>query len=237
MSLAVVILSKTLTNFLPCATAIRRHEPLIPIILIDDGHLSPHVNGTADAMVQGIKPFVFARNANIGIELAFKLADCTGAILCNDDAILETPAGFSKLALAASERPDYGIISATTNLAGNARQFPSLGGSQRRALLRGHPPLQRVDLLRHEPDTLAFVCIYIPRITWDRVGPLDERFITYGWEDNDYCRRVKVAGLKLGIYDGCFVDHKRLPSSFRGHGITPDLSKGKAIYLKKWGSM
>ena len=35
------------------------------------------------------------------------------------------------------------------------------------------------------------------------------------YEDNDYCRRIHLAGLKIGIHDGAFVDHSRLQPSFR----------------------
>jgi hypothetical protein len=40
-----------------------------------------------------------------------------------------------------------------------------------------------------------------PRRTVERVDLLDARFTSYGWEDNDYCRRVRMDGLQIGIFD------------------------------------
>jgi GT2 family glycosyltransferase len=84
---------------------------------------------------------------------------------------------------------------------------------------------------------LAFVCVYIPKVVYDRVGPLDERFIGYGFEDNDYCTRVLQAGLQLGIWDGCIVEHGgELSSTFR---TRPDIHmlfrQNELIFRSKWG--
>src|SRR5439155_21707726 len=164
------------------------------IILVDDGaraaaeELLPGVR-----WVEGVKPFIFARNANLGIEAAGG-----DVILLNDDALLFTPRGFSSLAKIGRASPEFAVISAATNIAGNPAQKPSGAG------------------LREERH-VAFVCVWIARRSWERIGPLDERYcLDYGVEDRDYCHRVNEAGLKVGIYDCCFVDHACLHSSFRG---------------------
>ena len=86
---------------------------------------------------------------------------------------------------------------------------------------------------------VCFVCVYIPRSTIDSVGLLDERFVGYGLDDDDYSLRVRDAGLKIGIFDRCFVDHGSLTSSYRG----PDNNRGKGgdyrpnmkLFIEKWG--
>lgn len=40
----------------------------------------------------------------------------------------------------------------------------------------------------------------------------------YGGEDRDYCYRARKAGLNVGVYDGCVVDHEKLQSTFRPDG-------------------
>jgi GT2 family glycosyltransferase len=63
---------------------------------------------------------------------------------------------------------------------------------------------------------MAFVCLLIPRRTIDRVGLLDERYCPdYGVEVLDYCESCSRGGLKVGVFDGCCVDHGSLTSSFR----------------------
>lgn len=222
--LSVIIPSKTLSNVLPCMEAVRRHEPEANIIVVDDGidrrEWMPFVN----MVVNGEKPFAFPRNCNIGI----RAASDHDVVLLNDDAILETPGGFSLLQSECEAHPEFGLISATTNVAGNPAQFRQNVG------------------LREEPRTVAFVCVFIPRRTFDVVGLMDERFgglttdgkIIYGYCDNDMCRRVRNAGLKIGIHDGCFVDHSKLQSSFRGlPRSSADISISGAIYRQKWGDL
>jgi GT2 family glycosyltransferase len=196
----VVILSARAENLVPCVRALLRHEPALhpaDIIVVDDGakqdaaQLLPSVT-----WVSGEKPFVFAQNANIGIRSA---ADAD-VLLLNDDAQLVTPGGISRMAALVSGRADTGLCSAAVSgVIGNARQRPmgTLG-------------------LRLEADALAFVAVFIPRHVYERLGPFDERFVGYGWEDNDYCDRARAAGFACAVADECVVDHSgELPSTFR----------------------
>lgn len=218
MNLTVIIPSKTAANFLPCAEAVRRHEPEATIRLIDDGiDLSwlPRPDLMPCYGHKGEKPFIFARNCNKGILEAGR----DDVVILNDDAILETPGGFTLLQKAAEANPEYGIIAATTNNVGNRNQYPKGKG------------------LRQDPTMVCFVCVLIPRTTIDRVGLLDERYcLDYGCEDNDYCETIRRAGLKIGIHDGCYVDHGSLTSSFRGDPKrSASYAKNHELFKKKWG--
>lgn len=201
MPLSVVILSKTWSNLLPCVQAIRRLDPELRICVVDDG-LPPNIELSPPSFkTPGAKPFVFARNANLGIEACGD----DDIVLLNDDAILRTAKGFSRLhtdwSLSASH---FGLVSSSLNfppgLCGNEEQLPV------------HPDFP---LFRKASRPLSFVAVLIPRATFDAVGPLDERFVHYGFEDNDYCDRVRRAGYRIAVYDGCFVDHSTLRSTFR----------------------
>lgn len=225
--LSVVIPSKSVTNLSACVKAVRQHEPDVRIIVVDDGldHSLIHWGiGTSDPFcVAGVKPFVFARNCNIGITAA----GGDDVILLNDDALLETSGGFRAMQEDALVT-EYGLISATTNVAGNT--FQHRVGTKGTRILGGKTP-------GNSFPTVAFVCALIPRRTIKLIGWLDERFNAYGWEDNDYCRRIHEAGLSIGVCDGCFVDHSKVKSSFRGGpNIAGDIQKGRQIYLEKWGS-
>jgi GT2 family glycosyltransferase len=170
-------------------------------------------------VVPGVKPFIYARNCNLGITRAFEDPECDGVVLLNDDALLQTPGGFSRMAAQAKERPEVGILSATCNRIGNPNQRPN-----------------QYPTFRYDPRVLAFVCIYIPRWVIGKLGMLDERFTAYGCEDCDYCKRVLDAGLKLGITEECFVDHVSLPSSFRAaRNHQEQMMLGRQIYFEKWG--
>jgi GT2 family glycosyltransferase len=225
MSLSVIIPSKTASNLIPCMEALRENEPAVRIIVVDDGldleflPLHPYIRvdmvESPTSFLPGIKPFIYARNCNLGIQAAGD----DDVILLNDDALLQTPGGFTAMQRAAEEHPELGIIGAVTNIVGNQNQMPQAIG------------------LREDPRMVCFVCVFIPRRTIDLVGLLDEEFTGYGFEDDSYCLRVRRAGLKIGIFDGCFVDHGSLRSTFRGDPRKPaDLRENSAIFKSKYGA-
>jgi GT2 family glycosyltransferase len=212
---STIIPSKNETNLRACVSAIRAMEEDCRIIVVDDG-LGNRFYGDGFQLeyVNGAKPFIFSRNINLGIAAVGE----DDIIILNDDALLQTPKGFSRLSTVSQMNPEFGVISSACNNVGNANQYPKNQG------------------LRVEPRILCFVCVYIPRPTINSIGLLDERFTTYGWEDNDYCKRVQDEGLKLGIYDGCFVDHFKLTSTFRGGPrAAGDIEPGRRIFNAKWG--
>lgn len=217
-ALSVIIPSKTLSNFLACAESVRKHEPRVRIIAVNDGIPTDCIRAAAGGLgaevVNGVSPFVFARNVNIGI----KAAGDDDVVLMNDDAILQTEGGFTKLRLSQFHNSQYGVIAATTNNVGNVNQYPQGVG------------------LRAEPRMVCFVCVYIPRAIINKVGLLDERYIHYGLDDDDYCLQVRNAGFQVGINDDCFVDHKSLRPTYRsdpksGGNYFPNLE----IFKQKWG--
>jgi glycosyltransferase involved in cell wall biosynthesis len=247
VSLSVIIPSRTASNLIPCVESVRKHEPNARVIVVDDGLDLSAADAAAPVhghcwlcsmdpaqRIPGVKPFVYARNVNLGINRTRGVVDVRrmrdpgprytagpfedDVVLLNDDALLKTPGGFSLLQRAAEENPEYGVIAATCNNVGNRNQCPQGIG------------------LRADPRIVCFIAVLIPRRTIDLVGLLDERFVGYGFEDDDYCLRVRRAGLKIGIHDGCYVDHGSLKSTFRGNPAAPaDLSLGMKIFINKWG--
>lgn len=213
MAFSVVIPSKNIQNLRVCAREVRAHEPDVRIIVVDDG-LEERYSAPPIQYVPGDKPFIFAHNANIGI----RAAGTDDVILLNDDAILKTPDGFSKLESVSKAHPEYGVIAAVVDSAGNPNQMVQT---------------EKVGL-RDEPRMVCFICAYIPRSTINTVGLLDERYVGYGIEDDDFCFSVREAGLKLGVYDFCYVDHSTLRSSYRSGGHA-DFQPNLKLFIEKWG--
>jgi GT2 family glycosyltransferase len=213
----VIIPSRTPRNLLSCLQAVGRQEPEAWRIVIDDGiGLNPTGGGQWDGayeqVIPGVHPFIFSRAINQGIHAAGKY----DVVLLNDDALLETPGGFSLLADTQRQNREFGLIGATTNVTGQPLQRPHGIGLR-------------------EVDHLAFVCVFIPRTTIQQVGMLDQRYcLDYGVEDRDYCEAVRRAGLKVGVHDGCFVDHGSLTSSFRRNPKAPrPYAKNFALFQAK----
>lgn len=243
MSFSVIIPSRTIDNLRPCVSCIRAAHEKARIIVVDD---FDEVNRSepqalADCTwVKGVRPFVFSRNINIGIAAAGD----DDVVLSNDDACLRTPYGFSYLASIAKEHPEYGIISAAmTGAVGNEEQIARPG-----SLLR--------ETTHH---TLVFVCVYIRRAVLNEIEDdndrirrsygkrewLDERYVNYGFDDDDFCEQVRNAcgphrlngPFKLGIFDGCVVEHGVLPSTYRGaaSASVTNLRPNRERFIEKWG--
>ena len=217
---SVVILSSRAENLVPCVRAILEHEPqLTPadIIVVDDGARSAAETSLPPVQwLTGIKPFVFARNVNLAMYAARR-----DVVLVNDDARLITAKGFSLLSAQVQAHHEVGVCSAgIRGVVGNPRQIAAM------------PPH-----LRYESRGIAFVCVFLPWRTYAALGAFDEQFVGYGFEDNDYCARVLAAGLKIGIWDGCVVDHSgELPSTFRTRpDVTALFEENRRLYRAKWG--
>lgn len=220
--LAVVIPSRNVTNLQACTQAVHDYEPSVApqsTFIVDDdeqSHIQQFCEHRHFTRIPGVKPFIFARNANLGLSAAFAAHDM--AVLLNDDALLRTRRGFTSIVKQFYLNPQYGLITPCTNVVGNENQWPH--GSEQ---------------LRREKRTLCFVCVVIPKTVWLSVGPLDERYcLDHGVEDGDYSYRVRLKGLRLGVYDPCYVDHGSLVSTGRGGG-NGGFYKNRALFEEKWG--
>ena len=215
-NLSIIIPSRNRSNLERCVRAIREAGEACRIIVVDDGLDGWQFRKEDEplSMLLGAKPFIFARNVNIGMRRS-----AADVVVLNDDALLDTPGGFTMLQKATEEHPEYGVIAATTNNVGNRSQLPQSIG------------------LREDPRMVCFVAVLIPRHTIDAVGLLDEEFSGYGFEDDSYCLRVRRAGLKIGIHDGCFVDHRHLPSTFRSGAYPTEMfERNRLIFRRKYGA-
>lgn len=220
-ALSIIIPSRNAANLVPCVRAIRDAGETCRIIVMDDGldWAECESNGKMFHLpslerINGADPFQFSRNVNIGI----RAAGTDDVVICNDDALLKSPNGFTLLQLAQEQNPQFGIIGATTHVTGQPLQHP------RRGALSG---------LRFLPH-IAFMCVFIPRRTLDTIGLLDERYVC-GYEDRDYCEAVNRAGQLVGVHDGCYVDHGSLVSTVRGPGGKGYDARGSQQFNEKWG--
>jgi len=228
----IVIPSRNVENLTRCIEAIRKQGEQGQIIVVDDG-LSHRPGFEGVRYAPGLRPFVFARNANLGITYAQNgcatlYADGTAAyhyepvsdvFLLNDDALLQTPFGVRLLSSIVAARPKLGILSAAVDHIGNPNQYPKGQG------------------YRDEPSRLCFVGVYVRRELVSAIGLLDERFTGYGFDDDDYSRRAVAAGFELGVYDEVVLHHKTLPSTFRGAGFPVEgFAYNKDQFEKKYAS-
>ncbi len=228
---AVVIPSKTLTNLLPCIREIARLNDCKDFTLhIVDSGLDTKALWTAistmapdcSTWVSAAQlPFVFAQAINSAVRFATEDI----ILVMNDDALLKTQNGLTMLAEAVRMNPEYGVISAgVTGAACNGHILvPS----------RPHAPFPNV--VQDAGKMVPFICVGFRRSVFNRVGGLDEQFVDYGFEDDDFCRGARTAGWKIGVLKSVAVNHEFLPSTYRSSGIHVSLEPNRLRYIQKWG--
>lgn len=211
--MVIVIPTANDQNLKRCTDSILWCEKSPFIMVIDDG--DSKIRGLW-FIFKGEKPFIFSRNVNVGMKKALELNE--DLVIMSDDAALHTIDGFSMLQNTPEE---YGIIS--PGIVGDVGN-----DNQRNRGRKGISP---------EPKELCFICVLIKNYVIRKIGLMDERFVWYGYEDIDYCRRAVQAGIKLGVMDGVNVEHNGY-SVFRNREDFGKLSElNKQIYLEKWGSL
>ena len=76
-------------------------------------------------------------------------------------------------------------------------------------------------------------CWLMRRALVERVGMLDEQFWPGNFEDDDYCRRVELAGHQNMMAGEVLVKHYGA-RSFEGMDYEKIMAKNRALYEQKW---
>ena len=221
----IVALTKYPDIFAGFDENVKTFAPNVDRVLVIDGRLIGNVTGWKT--VAGPYKFSMAGNANLG----WKAVDPSHDILyIGDDVRFTSPDSVERLRDLANSDPTIGMLSARI-----------IGGADN--ALQTHPPQNKT--LVYSDRYLALVCTYIKRGTIDAVGYLDnETFKGYGWEDVDYSRRVKNAGLRLAVAPQVEVTHglqRQGTETFirNDKGYTEEIDAQSAAneqaFLKKWG--
>lgn len=160
-------------------------------IIIGDNGLSQRPAHPALRYVDIERPFNFAKAINICAAASDPTHDL---LILNDDTRVETlmfPTVI-ELAIKWGREEGFGLIS------------PRINGGVGNEDQRRQTPIGTI-LQTFKP--ICFMAAAVSRHVWNQVGPLDERFTGYGFEDADYSRRVVELGYKLGVAGWCSVEH------------------------------
>ena len=175
--------------------SVENYERYVRKIVVTSGDCEVYAPGWT--VIRGIEPFIYARNANIGIGAA----GGGDILLINDDCELMCPI-LDTLGGIVAANPNIGIISPQID-----------GGVGGNRLQRVHKVGEAYEISKKR---LAFPCVYIPEKTIELVGKLDERFVGYGFDDDDYCHRTQEAGLDLAVTGRVVVKHGYSSSFLKG---------------------
>lgn len=168
------------------------HEVMPEVVVVRDRHDATF--GDDVRVIDGIEPFIYARNVNLGIQY---FAD-RDVFVCNDDLTCVERNFFRSLYLIARAYPKCGIIS------------PLVMGGIGNDIQNYH----RKDELWKDKgneiavcDTLHFSCVLVMRRMIHRIGLLDENFAGYGFEDLDYCIRAIRGGFDTIVTQQLRIQH------------------------------
>lgn len=74
------------------------------------------------------------------------------------------------------------------------------------------------------------------RATYEKLGPLDERFRGY-FVDTDFRRRALNSGMTIGKNWNCLVEHEAKSTYSQVDGADEEFIRAKEIYKSKWGGL
>jgi GT2 family glycosyltransferase len=191
----IVILSKFPEYAHKFIDSIRRTHRVCPgIVVVRDGHQEKFGENVLE--IDGEKPFVYSMNVNRAIsdqkEFDF--------IVCNDDLMCFMPEFFNRLHCIANIDENVGILS------------PLIDGGVGNPLQK-HPAMYQnigyaIDMPIFEVNsTVCFPCVYIKSDMVQKIGLMDESFVGYGHDDDDYCIRARLAGFKTCITPQITIQH------------------------------
>jgi GT2 family glycosyltransferase len=217
---SVIIANWNTTKYMneECIKAVRAKTAVaVEIIVVDNGSTDAsgeEIASAADATIflQENKGPAYAWNRGIRSSAAPYVC------ILNSDAVV-AQACLDKMLRRAMQK-DVGLVGCMSNHTQMHSQRPG--------------PVQEADKEVEPGHFISFVCVMMSRETYEKIGPIDERFVRGTHEDVDYCRRLHDAGKSLVVAGDAFC--------WLVHGMTYRANKidmGKAdramrkVYEKK----
>ncbi|MBI5209726.1 MAG: glycosyltransferase [Elusimicrobia bacterium] len=197
-------------------------------VLVFDNASSPRTFERLSRLCEGRPGVRLLRNPrNLGfaegVNLGMRQARGRFLLWLNNDTVL-APGWLGGLLEAAESDPSIAAAGPMTN-----RMAPPA------QLCRPFPTRPRTRV--QEADFLGGFCLLLRRSAARAVGGLDERF-AWGWEDVDYCLRLRQAGWRLAVARDVFVRHEggrtlgAMPPSERNATDTAN----RELIRRKWSA-
>lgn len=231
--LSIVIPSRTDEYINRLLESIGRSEPVLDHVVVVDSGLSEVCRARWTScgvlFVPARLPFIFSQALNDGVHKAEAVVGCGDVLFLNDDTEIVTPGFCTEIqrVLATPDLERFGVVS--------LRIQGGCGNEEQQDVLPD-------TLVTETRRTVCFVAVVVRRETWTQVGPLDPRFTFYGHDDDDYCRRARGAGWKVGITGLVTANHGFPPyphsasyARYHADTLSEDYVRNRQIFLEKYG--
>ncbi|MDX2165105.1 MAG: glycosyltransferase [Gammaproteobacteria bacterium] len=236
----IILTHNNLTLTQKCIESIERYTqyPAIEIIIVDNAS----TDGTRDYLQALSTPYkIILNNENKGFSAGNNIGILAARgdylVLLNNDTTV-TPGWLLTLLNHCTRNPEIGLLGPMTDNIGNEAKIDltSIIPSQKEHTIKQEMLAHMGELMPLK--TLAFFCVMIPHKIIREVGLLDEQFGLGFFEDDDYCKRVRVSGYQIQCARDVFVHH-HLSASFDKMTTKARealFQKNKILFEKKWGA-
>jgi GT2 family glycosyltransferase len=241
LSIIVVTFNNRDLNRLCLGSLVARTEwPNREILVVDNGSTdgTRELLAEAGAANDGIRAILFDENRGYPAAVNAGLEHARGRnlVLLNNDTVVTRGWATALLRHLARDRR-LGLVGPVTNAIANAACI-DVGY----AGLQDLPAWAARFTREHDGETfpiptLAFFCAAMRREVYEQVGALDAQFGVGMFEDGDYGRRVRAAGLDIRCARDAFVHHWQM-ASFRRLGKEAYLrlfEENRKKFEAKWG--
>jgi GT2 family glycosyltransferase len=187
----------------------RTDWPRFEVVVADNASTDGSREWLGDEERRGtLRAVMLPDNRGFAAGLNAAAAVARGEFLCimNNDTVV-TRGWLSALVRHLERDPHLGMVGPSTNEIANEARV-EVGYRELRHLEGWARAYTRANAGRaDEIPMLAMFCAVLRRETFERVGPLDERFEIGMFEDDDYAVRLNAVGLALAVARDSFVHH------------------------------
>ena len=222
-----------------CLETLRAHTafPEYRVIVVDNGSTdgTPEYLRTLDwvELIRNETNAGFVRGNNIALRKC--PPECDVILLNNDTEILQAD-WIDRMQKTAYDAPETGIVGCRLRRKDGMLQHagaympPTYWGQQ---FGSNEQDINQFNADR-EVEIVVFACAYIKREVLNRLGLLDEEYVSY-FEDADYCFKARKAGYRSVCCGSVTViHHENVSTSINGVRLTDVFEKSAAVFRKHW---
>lgn len=193
----------------------------------NDGTFEYLKNVTGKTPQRFIKNVGVARAKNAGAREALSQANTKYICFMDNDA---KPVGPWLEALTAimDANPKIGMVGPLSNTADGPQNLYTHQSDASKPLPKRDPEFFQV-------DSINGFCMLVRSDVFRKIGFFDESFGTYGFDDKDFCRRVKQAGFEIAIANRVFIEHKGRGTMIENRLDWTKIEQASSVkYAQKW---